>query len=174
MKWYAIKTQSNKEEYVLERIKAELESDGLGSVIGDSIIPMEKNLTVKGGKKIIKDKIVMPGYIFIETSHTGEINQVMKNITGAGGFLRGRDGSIQHMRDIEVEKLFKDQKREEEIDISKLYIVDEEVKVMEGAFSTFKGIITGVDSDKQKLKVQIAIFGRLTDIELDFGQVEKI
>ena len=173
MQWYAIKTQNSKEVFVLERIKSELDGDGLAYVLGESIIPMEKNLSIKGGKKVIKDKIVMPGYIFLETTATGEVNRVMRNITGAGGFLKGRDGRIERMRQIEVDKLFKDHKEEQELDISSLYIVDEKVKVTDGAFSTFIGKVTDVDSNQQKLKLQIEIFGRVTDIELNFEQVGK-
>ncbi len=173
MQWYAIKTQNSKEVFVLERIKAELAGDGLGSVVGDSIIPMEKSLSIKDGKKVVKDKIVMPGYIFLETTATGEVNRVMRNITGACGFLKGRDGLIEKMRQREVDKLFKDHREEQELDISSLYIVDEKVKVTDGAFATFLGKVTDVDSERQKLKLQIEIFGRVTDIELNFGQVEK-
>lgn len=174
MKWYVIKTQNNKELHVMDRIKHELEADGLSSVLGDSIIPLEKKFTLKDGKKIIKDKVMMPGYIFLETSATGEINQALRNINGAGGFVRGRDGEISPMRQREVDKLFKDHKVEQELDISKIYVEGEKVKVMDGAFATFEGVITSVDSDRQKLKLQIAIFGRLTPLELNFGQVEKL
>jgi len=174
MKWYVVKTQANREKKVMERLKSELESDGMSNILGDSIIPIEKSLSIKDGKKIIKEKVMMPGYIFIETSATGEVNQILRNINGAGGFVKGRDGSITPMRQREVDKLFSDHKEEQELDVSNLYAVGEEVKVTDGPFATFKGTITDVDNDRQKLKMQVSIFNRVTDMELTFGQVEKI
>lgn len=174
MNWYVIKVQNNRELKVLEKIKQELEADNLSHVLGGSIVPVEKQLSMRNGKKIMRDKIVYPGYIFLETNALGEINTLLRQIDGAGGFVKQRDGSITPMRSREVEKLFKDQQIEDDIDISKLFTEGEEVKVVDGAFATFKGTIRSVNADRQKLSVGISIFNRITDIDLDFAQVEKV
>jgi len=174
MNWYVIKVQNNREQKVLQKIIEQLESDGLSHVIGGSIVPVEKHVTMKNGKKQFKDKVVYPGYIFLETNAIGEINNVIRQTDGAGGFVKQRDGSIIPMRTREVEKLYKDQQKEDDIDITKLFVSGEEVKVIDGAFASFKGSIKEINADKQRLKVEIAIFNRMTDIDLDFAQVEKL
>src|SRR5690606_32039682 len=115
-----------------------------------------------------------PGYIFIETSAIGEISSILKFINGSSGFVRTKSGDIHPLKDNEVTEILKieDAKLEsvEEIHLK----VHDEVRIADGPFTTFKGRIIEVLSDKQKVKVEVLIFGRQTSIELNYDQVERI
>ena len=175
MNWYAIRTQNNRERSVFEKLNLEIIRSGLNDVIGRHIIPTEKVFSVKNGKKIAKEKIIYPGYLFLETSAVGEINNFLKGINGAAGFVKSKSGDITPLKEFEVTRMIKDQDTNDNITTStSLFSKGEEIKVTEGAFSTFKGTITSVDSEKQKIKVEILIFSRPTEVELDFIQVERM
>ena len=174
MSWYVIKTQSNKERSVVEGLQIETGRDNLNTSIGKILIPTEKEFAIKNGKRVFKEKIVYPGYIFIQTKALGELTQILKGINGASGFLKAKDGSPQLMRDIEVARMLKDQDMVDSIEIESGFAVNEEVRIIDGAFNTFKGNVESVDQDKQKLKVSVAIFGKKTNLDLNFLQVERI
>ena len=88
MNWYAIRTQNNREKSVLEKLGLELTREGLSDILGRTIIPTEKVFSVKNGKKIAKERILYPGYLFIQTSHVGEVNNFLKGIRGSAGFVK--------------------------------------------------------------------------------------
>ena len=92
MKWYAIRTQNNKEKSVLEKFSLEINRNGLNSLVGRTIIPMEKIVITKNGKKSFREKTIYPGYVFIETSALGERTNIVKGIAGAAGFVRTKSG----------------------------------------------------------------------------------
>lgn len=174
MNWYAIRTQNNREKSVFEKLNLELVRSGLTEILGRHLIPTEKVFSVKNGKKVAREKIMYPGYIFIETSHTGEINTFLKDISGSAGFVRTRSGDISPLKESEVKKMLNDQETNDTLTTdSTLFSVGEKVKVVDGPFSTFRGEISQVDDDKKKLKVQVLIFSRPTMLELDFLQVER-
>lgn len=174
-KWYAIRTQNSREKYVLERIQAEMSRNNLSDIIGRHIIPTEKTFSVKNGKKIAKEKILYPGYLFLETSHIAELNFIMKDIKGAAGFVKSRSGDIAPLTADEVSRILKCQEETNAITPeTSVFIVGEQVKIIDGAFSTFKGNVITVDESKQKLKVEVAIFSRMTSVDLDFLQVERL
>jgi transcriptional antiterminator NusG len=174
MNWYAVRTQNNRERSVLEKLNLELSRTGLGNILGQTMIPTEKVFSVKNGKKIAKDRILYPGYLFIQTSHVGEVNMALKGIKGSAGFVRSRTGDINPLQDSEIRRMFSDQENNDTITTeSTLFSVGEEVKVIDGAFSTFRGSVCNIDEDKKKLKVEVLIFSRPTMVELDFYQVER-
>lgn len=174
MNWYAIRTQNNREKSVFEKLNLELLRNGLTDILGRHLIPTEKVFSIKNGKKVAREKIMYPGYIFIETSHTGEINTFLKDINGSAGFVRTRSGDINPLKESEVRKMLNDQEVNDTLTTdSTLFSVGEKVKVVDGPFTTFKGEIAQVDEDKKKLKVQVLIFSRSTTLELDFLQVER-
>ena len=174
MNWYAIRTQNNRERSVFEKLNMEIIRSGLNDVIGRHIIPTEKVFSVKNGKKIAKEKIIYPGYLFLETSAVGEINNFLKGINGAAGFVRTKSGDINPLKEFEVKRMLNDQETNDNIiTYGNLFSVGEEVKVIDGAFSTFKGNVSSVDNDKKKIKVEVLIFSRPTMVELDFIQVER-
>ncbi len=174
LKWYAIRTQNQREKSVFEKLNLELLRSGLTNIIGRHIIPTEKTFTVKNGKKISKDRIVYPGYLFIETSHVGEVSNLLKTINGASGFVRSRSGDISPLQDYEVKKMLGDQDVNDNITIDSIFSAGESVKVIDGPFSSFKGKIFNVDESKSKLKVEVLIFSRPTMVDLDFIQVERV
>lgn len=174
MCWYVIKTQSNKEKSVVEKLKMETNRGNLDSKIGNILIPTEKEFSIKEGKRIVKEKIVYPGYVFIQTGAVGELTQILKGINGSSGFLKSKDGNPQLMQDIEVARMLKDQDMVDSLEIDSSFIVGEEVKIIDGAFNSFKGNIESVDGDKQRMKVSVSIFGKKTNLDLNFLQVEKV
>lgn len=174
MNWYAVRVQNNKEKSVLEKLQNELKFNNLTEKLGRSIIPTEKVVTVKNGKKIFKDKIVYPGYIFIETCAKAEIGLLLKNINGAAGFVRTRNGEIIPMKDTEVRGILHEQEIVDTQDYTNIFVMDEEVEIMDGPFTTFKGKIVKLNNEKEKVSVEVSIFGRPTNVELTFSQIKKI
>ena len=174
MAWYAIKTQNNKERSVLEKLKQELKFEKLEDKVGRTIIPTEKNLTVKNGKKVFKEKIIYPGYIFLETDSKGEVINLLKGINGAGGFVKTKSGEIVPMKEYEVKNILTEQEATDTKDFSNIYAMDEEVEIIDGPFNTFKGTISKIDNDKEKVQVQVSIFGRPTKVDLTFMQIKKM
>jgi transcriptional antiterminator NusG len=174
MNWYAVRTQNNFERSVLEKLNLELMRSGLTDILGKTMIPTEKVFAVKNGKKLAKEKILYPGYLFIQTSHVGEVNNHLKGIRGSAGFVRTRSGDINPLQEWEVKKMLNDQEYNDTVTPeSTLFSVGEEIKVIDGAFTTFKGNVHSIDEDKKKLKVEVLIFSRPTMVELDFFQVER-
>lgn len=174
MNWYAIRTQNNREKSVLEKLGLELTREGLSDILGRTIIPTEKVFSVKNGKKIGKDRILYPGYLFIQTSHVGEVNNFLKGIRGSAGFVRTKSGDVSPLQEWEVKRMLNDQETNDSLTPdTTLFSVGEEIKVIDGAFTTFKGNVYSIDEDKKKLKVEVLIFSRPTMVELDFFQVER-
>jgi transcriptional antiterminator NusG len=174
MNWYTIRVQNNKERSVLEKLASEVKFANLNEKIGRSIIPTEKVVSVKNGKKVFKEKILFPGYIFVETSAKGELNNLLKNINGASGFVRTRSGEIIPMKEYEVKKILDEQVENANIDYNKLFVMDEMVEIIDGPFSTFKGKITKLDIEKEKVKLEVSIFGRPMDVDLNITQIKKV
>lgn len=174
MNWYAIRVQNNKERSVLEKLQNEVKFSNLTEKFGRTIIPTEKIVAIKNGKKVFKEKIVYPGYIFIETCAKGEIAIILKSINGAAGFVRTRSGDISPMKDYEVKKILVEQEVTDNLDLSNIFTLNELVEVIDGPFSSFKGKITKLDTDKQRVKLEVAIFGRATDVDLTVSQIKKI
>ena len=173
MKWYAIKTQNNREKAVLEKFKSEIDFNKLTEKFGRTIIPTEKVFSVKNGKRIFREKVTYPGYIFIETSALGEISNIIKNVPGMTGFVKTKSGEISPLKEYEVKKILNDQDAIQKDDNSSIYIIGESVKIIDGPFQTFKGIVEQVDNDKKKIKVSVSIFSRKTMVDLDIFQIER-
>lgn len=174
MSWYAVRTQNNKELSVLEKLKNEVKISNLEDKLGQVIVPSEKIFSIKNGKKIFREKVTIPGYIFVETSAKGEIANILKLINGSSGFVRTRSGEIVAMKDHEVKKILSDQEVSDNKDFSNTYVLDEMVEIIDGPFSTFKGKITQMDVEKDRLKIQVSIFGRPTSVDLTFIQIKKM
>lgn len=174
MKWYIVRSQSNREKSVSERLRKEGENGELMGKIGRVLVPMDKTFFIKNGKKAMKEKVMYPGYIFIETSAIGELKLLIRNINGATGFLTDRAGEIQQLAQSEVNKMMGEYEANASKEITNTFCINEEVKVNDGAFSGFKGFIESIDEDKQRVKVGVMIFGRKTLLELSTVQVEKI
>ena len=173
-KWYVVKAISGKEKKVKELIESEINYQNLHDYVSQVLIPVEKVYQVRKGKKISKERNFFPGYVLIEALLIGEIAHIIKNIPGVLGFL-GSKGEPIPMRPNEVNRILGkvDELSEKGEEIIEPFIVGESVRVIDGPFNSFSGIIEEVNEEKKKLKVMVKIFGRKTPLELSFVQVEK-
>ena len=173
-KWYVLKAVSGKEAKVKEYIEAEMKhNDLLAANVSQVLIPVEKHATVRNGKRVVKEKVSLPGYVFVEAKLKGDVAHTLRFLPNVLGFLGGLDeptpvpqSDINRMLGTAEETEF-----EENLDVP--YAVDETVKVTDGPFSGFSGVVEEVNSEKHKLKVMVKIFGRKTPLELSYTQVEK-
>jgi transcriptional antiterminator NusG len=154
LKWYVVRAISGKEKKVKQYIDAEISRLGITHLVPQVLIPTEKYYQMRDGKKIAKERNFFPGYVLMEAELGGEIEHIIKNINSVIGFL-GDEMSAQG----------------ETMNVP--YYVGENVKVMDGPFNGFSGVIEEVNEEKKKLKVMVKIFGRRTPLELNYMQVEK-
>lgn len=173
-KWYVLRAVSGKENKVKEYLESEIKKTDLGKYISQVLIPTEKTYSVRNGKKVMKERAYLPGYILIEAALVGEVIHELRNINYVAGFLPDTKNP-QPLRESEVKRILGTvdelEEQTEELDIE--YYVGESVKVNYGPFSGFSGIIEEVNTEKKKLKVMVKIFGRKTPLELGYMQVEK-
>jgi transcriptional antiterminator NusG len=174
-KWYVLKAISGKENKAKEYILNEISKLGLQEYVSQVLVPTEKVYSIRNGKKVVKERNYFPGYVMIEAALAGEIVHTIQNIPNVIDFIRERDGSPSPMRQSEVNRLLGniDEMIEVGEGMSDPFIVGESVKVIDGPFNSFSGIIEEVNVEKKKLVVMVKIFGRKTPLELNFGQVEK-
>ena len=173
-KWYVLRAVSGKESKVKEYIEAEMRNSDLGEYVSQVLIPTEKVYQVRNGKKIVKERSYLPGYVLVEAALVGEVAHHLRNITNVIGFLGGQEHPVP-LRQSEVNRILGtvDELQEVSEDTNIPYTVGETVKVSVGPFSGFSGIIEEVSAEKRKLKVMVKIFGRKTPLELGFTDVEK-
>lgn len=173
-KWYVVRAVSGKEKKVKEQIESENSHQKLEEYVSQVLIPQEKIYQIRNGKKISKDRSFFPGYVLIEAALVGEIPHILRNIPNVLGFL-GTGGEATPLRISEVNRILGkvDELAESEEELNIPYIVGETVKVVDGPFNSFSGIIEEVNEEKKKLKVSVKIFGRKTPVELSFMQVVK-
>lgn len=176
-KWYVLRIVSGKEKKVKEYLDKEIKINGWEQAILQILCPIEKVFKVQNGKKVLREKILFPGYIMLEAKD-GMLNDTMiqgiQGVTNVIHFL-GKEHPIA-LRKSEVNKMFgkMDEVSEQGIGIAEPYIIGETVKIIDGPFNDFNGTIEEVNEDKKKLRVMVKIFGRDTPVELGFTQVEKI
>ncbi|MFL2582227.1 MAG: transcription termination/antitermination protein NusG [Flavobacteriales bacterium] len=175
LKWYVVRAISGKEKKVRDYIEHEIKAVGLEDYVKQILIPTEKVYQIRNGKKISKERSFFPGYILIEAALVGEVPHVIKNVTGVIGFLGDKQHNPVPLRPAEVNRILGkvDELAESEEEMNIPYVVGETVKVIDGPFNSFSGIIEDIDEVKKKLKVMVKIFGRKTPLELNFMQVEK-
>lgn len=172
MKWYIVRAQSNRERSVSERIVKDGETGDLMGKIGRVIVPTEKSFHLKNGKKVQREKVMYPGYIFVETNAVGELKYYLKGVNGATGFLTSRDKTIQSLTQAEVDRMLGIQKEKEVVaEQFDHFIPGESVKVLDGPFTGFTGTVESIKD--QKVKVEVMIFGRKNLVELSSLQIEK-
>ena len=174
-KWYVLRAISGKESKVKEYLEADIKNSDLGDYVSQVLIPTEKVYQVRNGKKVVKERSYLPGYVLVEAALVGEVSHHLRSTPNVIGFLGGNDKPVP-LRQSEVNRILGSVDELQENggeDMSTPYIVGETVKVTFGPFSGFSGIIEEVNSEKKKLKVMVKIFGRKTPLELGFMQVEK-
>ncbi len=182
-KWYVLRVVSGKERKVKEYLDKDIIRNGWDKLILQVFLPVEKVYKVQNGKKVMRERNFYPGYVMIEVIDgklTDEIVQHLSNISNVMHFLtdgKGSKGNIISLRKAEVNKMLG--KVDEMADaggmtMSEPFIVGETIKIIDGPFNDFNGVIEEVTDEKKKLKVQVKIFGRATPVELNYMQVEKI
>ncbi len=173
-KWYVVRAITGQEKKVKALIESELDREGLRNHVPQILIPTERIYQVKNGKKTSKEKAYLPGYILIQAELVGEVGHIIDSINGVVGFLGGKSTPTP-LRQSEVNRILGnvDDISEQGEVMAEPYIIGETVKVIDGPFSGFSGVIEEVMEDKKKLKVMVKIFGRRTPLELNFVQVEK-
>ena len=173
-KWYVVRAISGKENKVKEYLESEINRLKLQDGILQILIPKEKVYQLRKGKKVSKERNYFPGYVLIEAALSGEIPHIIRNVPNVLGFL-GTRGVAEPIRPAEVKRILGkvDELAELGEEVNVPFIVGESVKVIDGPFNSFSGIIEEINEEKKKLKVMVKIFGRKTPLELNFMQVEK-
>ena len=174
MKWYVLRAISGKEAKVKEYIDAELGHNAkLAEHVSQVLIPMEKHATVRDGKRYVTERMSLPGYVLVEANLTRELAAALRFMPNVLGFLGGTEHPSP-VRKAELNRLLGTVEESEVQEATEmLYEVGESVKVTDGPFSGFHGIIEEVNAEKRKLKVMVMIFGRQNPLELSFMQVAK-
>ena len=175
-KWYVIRAISGKEKRVKELLELEIDRHKLNDYVEQVLIPTEKIYQIRKGKKVSKEKNYFPGYVLIQAALIGEVEHVIKSLTNVIGFLGAtKGGDPLPMRQTEVNRILGKVDElavsDEEMDIP--YVIGESVKVIDGPFNNFNGVIEQINEEKKKLTVMVKIFGRKTPLELNYMQVEK-
>ena len=181
-KWYVLRVVSGKERKVKEYLDKDIIRSGWQEIIKQIFLPMEKVYKVQNGKKVMREKNYFPGYVMMEVLD-GKLNddivQHISNISNVMHFLtdgKGSKGNIISLRKSEVNKMLGkvDEMNDQGVTMSEPFIVGETIKIIEGPFNDFNGVIEDVNDEKKKLKVTVKIFGRSTPVELSYMQVEKL
>ena len=175
-KWYVVRAVSGKEKKVKEYLELEIARMKLTDYVNQVLIPTEKVFKIQNGKKVNKEKAFLPGYVLIEAALVGEVTHVIKSIPNVIGFLgTEKGGAAVPMRMAEVNRILGKvdelSMTEEELKIP--FVVGESVKVVDGPFNNFSGVVDEINEEKKKLKVMVKIFGRKNLLELSYMQVEK-
>ena len=173
-RWYVLRAISGKEAKVKEYIDTEISNGHLGGFVSQVLIPTEKVFQVRNGKRVIKERNYLPGYVLVEAQLKGEIAHVLRNTPNVLGFLGGLDEPTP-LRQSEVNRILGKVDDLQDVDAENLipYSVGDIVKVTEGPFSNFTGTIEEVNKEKKKLTVIVKVFGRNTPLTLGYMQVEK-
>ena len=174
-KWYVLRAIGGKEKKVKEYLEAEIARLKLQDYITQVLIPTEKVYQIRSGKKISKERNFFPGYVIVEAALVGEVPHVLRNVPNVLGFLGTQSGEPTPIRKAEINRILGkvDELAASDEELNVPFVVGETVKVIDGPFNSFSGVIEEVNEEKRKLKVMVKIFGRKTPLELSFMQVEK-
>lgn len=174
MRWYVLHVYSGFEGKVAEAIKDKAAKKGLADKVEDILVPTEEVVEVKRGQKINSEHKIFPGYVLAKLDMNDEVWHMIKDTPKVTGFL-GAANKPAPISEKEAARLLQQlQEGVEKPRSSVSFDIGEEVRVSEGPFASFNGIVEEVDEEKAKLKVSVSIFGRATPVELEYSQVEKI
>lgn len=173
-RWYIVQTYSNFERKVAEAITEKAAQSGLGDHFEDVLVPTEKVVEVRRGRKVDTERRFFPGYVLVKMDMTDDTFHMIKNISKVTGFL-GADNKPMPISETEAQSILHQvQEGVEHPKPSVTFEVGEQVRVSDGPFASFNGFVEEVDEERARLKVEVSIFGRPTPVELEYGQVEKI
>jgi transcriptional antiterminator NusG len=172
-RWYSVSVLSNFEKKIAEQIRTAVEEQELHDQIDEVLVPTEEVIEVRRGKKVTTERRFMPGYVLVHMEMSDQGYHLVNSINRVTGFL-GPQGRPMPMRDAEVEAILgRVQENEEAPRTLIAFETGEKVKVTDGPFEGFDGMVEGVDDENQRLRVSVSIFGRETPVELEFTQVSK-
>jgi transcription termination/antitermination protein NusG len=172
-RWYIVHAYSNFENKVAESIREQSKQRGLADLFDEILVPKEKVVEVRRGRKVDAERKFFPGYVLVKMDLTDEAFHLIKNTPKVTGFL-GADNKPKPISDAEAARILHQvQEGIERPKPSVSFEVGEQVRVSDGPFASFNGTVEEVDEARSRLKVAVSIFGRATPVELEFGQVEK-
>ena len=172
-RWYSVSVLSNFEKKIAETIRQKVEEQGLSDQIGEVLVPTEEVIEVRRNKKVTAERRFMPGYVLVHMELSDEGYHLINSINRVTGFL-GPQGRPMPMRDAEVQAILGRVEEGQEAPRTLIHFeIGEKVKVSDGPFEDFDGMVEEVDEEHQRLKVTVSIFGRATPVELEFTQVTK-
>jgi len=174
MKWYIIHTYSGFEKKVRESLQSRVEAFGLKDKIGRVVIPTETVTTVRGGKKYTSEQMFYPGYVLVEMDLNDDVWHVVKATPRVTGFLGGGSHPAPLSEDEVNQIVHRVAVGKDKPKLRVKFEKNESVRITEGPFANFNGVVDEVNEDRETLKVMVTIFGRSTPVELEFGQVEKV
>jgi len=172
-RWYSVSVLSNFEKKIAEAIRIKAEEKGLADQIDEVLVPTEEVIEVRRNKKVTAERRFMPGYVLVHMEMSDEGYHLINSINRVTGFL-GPQGRLMPMRDAEVQAILGRVQEGEDAPRTLIHFeIGEKVKVSDGPFEDFDGMVEEVDEENQRLKVTVSIFGRATPVELEFTQVSK-
>lgn len=172
--WYIVQAVSGFEKKVASSIREKAIKEGISDLIDEVIVPVEKVIEVRKGKKVEGERKCLPGYILVKMQINDNIWHMIKNIPKVTGFL-GSSGKPQIIAEKEINRILEQIERSSVVSGNVVnFEIGESVKVTDGPFESFVGVVEGVEAEKNRLKVSVTIFGRSTPLDLDFTQVSKV
>ena len=175
LNWYILQVYSGNEKKIEKELLAQAEKKGLKDNISKILIPSEEVIEMKKGKKVSSERKFFPGYMLIQMVMDDEIWHIVKALPKVYGFLGGKKGEPIPVSQNEIDSIMNQMKDGlEKPKPSVSFEIGEQVRVSDGPFSSFNGMVEEVDEEKARLKVSVSIFGRSTPVNLDYSQVEKI
>ncbi len=175
MNWYVVHTYSQFEKSVQRALNERIQRQGMQDKFGQILVPVEEVVELKSGQKSISERKFFPGYVLVEMEMTDESWHLVKDVPKVTGFLGGTAMRPTPISEREVQRIMDQMQAGVEKPKPKvLFEVGESLRVKDGPFADFNGVVEDVNYDKNKIRVSVTIFGRSTPVELDFGQVEKV
>ena len=172
--WYIVHTYSGFENKVKESLEQRVHAYGLQEEIGEILIPTEQVAEMRGGRKVVSSKRFFPGYILVEMHMSDHAWHVVKNTPKVTGFLGTGDKPVALSEEEVSSILFRSETAKEKPRLKIKFEKNESVRITDGPFANFNGVVDEINEDRETLKVMVTIFGRSTPVELEFGKVEKI
>lgn len=180
MQWYVLRVQSNKEMHVKEALERKVQAEELNNVIGRIEVPVETVKRIRGSKQTVHKRKLYPGYVFMEMDSTeeGRVPEkawfMIKETSGVGDFI-STEGIPTPMRDTDVAKMLSEAEKPEQAPSIKVeFQPGDQIKIREGAFENFEGVVESIDPERGIVKVVVSIFGRSTPLDIEYWQIEKI